>query len=94
MNLNSANPQMASDLVIIHRSTELIAVSIDPNSRIPYYGQEEERLLVYMNAFAKSSRDTEVVTLQITESPGFMRSSFSLGLPRVRRHLSTGTSEK
>jgi hypothetical protein len=47
MNLDSANSQMASDLVIIHRRTELVAINVDPQSRILHYGQEEERLLVY-----------------------------------------------
>ena len=46
--------------------------------------QKKLMLEGYVNAFAKSSRDAEVVTLQITEPPGFMRSSFSLGLPGVR----------
>src|SRR6266436_5351503 len=34
MNLDSTNSEMASNLVIVHRRTELISVSIAPQSRI------------------------------------------------------------
>ena len=47
MNLDGAYSQVASNLMIVHWRTELVAVSVDPQSRILHQGQEEERFLVY-----------------------------------------------